>query len=212
MLRGYLDAVTSSGHVEGWAYDSESPMSPVNVSIVADDGRDLGQGIACSYREDLVDAGHAGGWCAFRIRLSESTTGIRSFGLVAIDRAGHPSLVLHQPIPYVVREEAPIRTIPDLIAADPTRIGSLDQLRGCDGLFKTFVKTQGIDAFVRAAYLYLLHRPADSSGKAAYRKHLRTRKVTPYGLLLVIADSDEYRSRFRQHCAPTMPAFPFRIG
>jgi hypothetical protein len=212
MLKGYLDAVTSSGHIAGWAYDSESPLSALNVSIVANDGRELGQGLACRFREDLLNAGHAAGWCAFRIKLTHSTTGIRSFGLVVINREAHPSLVLHQAVPYVVSEEAPIRTVKDLVAADPTQIGSLDQLRGCDEIFNRFVKTQGIDAFVRTAYLYLLHRPADASGHAAYRKHLRSRKVGPYGLLLAIADSDEYRSRSRQHFAPTNPAFPFQVG
>jgi Domain of unknown function (DUF4214) len=212
MLKGYLDAVTSSGHIEGWAYDSESPSSPLTVSIIADDGRELGQGIAGNFREDLLNAGHAAGWCAFRIKLTRSTTGIRSFGLVSIDRSAQPSLVLHQAVPYVVSEEAPIRTVADLVAADPTQIGSLDQLRGCDDLFNRFVKAQGIDAFVRAAYLYLLHRPADASGHMAYKKHLRSKKVTPYGLLLAIADSDEYRSRSRQHFAPTNSGFPFRVS
>jgi len=212
MLKGYLDAVTSSGHIEGWAYDSESPLSPLNVSIIAHDGRELGQGMACSFREDLLNAGHVAGWCAFRIKLTHSTTGILSFGLVVINQQAQPSLVLHQAVPYVVREEAPIRTIADLVTADPTQIGSLDQLRGFDSLFNAFIKAQGIDAFVRAAYLYLLHRPADASGHAAYKKYLRSKKVSPYGLLRAIADSGEYRSRPRQHFAPTNPAFPFRVG
>ena len=212
MLRGYLDAVTSSGHIEGWAYDTQSPFSALQVAIVAEDGRELGRCLACGYREDLLQAGYAAGWCAFRTRLTESPTGIRSFGLLALDNGASSNLIAYQSVPYVVREETPIQTVSELFASDPTQIGSLEQLRGCNELFSAFIKLKGVDAFVRAAYVYLLARTADPSGLAAYRRLLRSKKVTPYGLLLTIANSDEYRSRiWRQHCAPMMRAFPFRV-
>jgi hypothetical protein len=211
MLRGFLDVVTSSGHIEGWAYDSEDALGAMRVRIIADDGRELGSGSAHAYREDLAGAGHAAGWCAFRVRLAEST-GVRTFGLVAVDRAGREIILYRQAVPYAVREETPIRSLPELLVSDPTLIESLGQLRGCNPLFEQFIEAKGAAAFVAAVYVYLLSRPADGSGLTAYQAHLRSSRVSPYDLLVRIADSDEYRSRPRYHWAPTAPAFPFRLN
>ena len=211
MLKGYLDVLTSSGHIEGWAYDSEDMLRAVAVRIIAEDGRELGAGSAHSYRADLAAAGHAAGWCAFRIRLQEST-GVHLFGLVVTDRVGNQVVVQRQAVPYAVREEAPIGTLAELLDSDPTLIASLEQLRGCNPIFEAFIEAKGQDAFVRAVYVYLLGRPADAPGLNAYQSHLRSRRVSPLELLLTIADSDEYRSRPRFHWAPTAPAFPFRLN
>lgn len=210
MLRGYLDVVTSSGHIEGWAYDSEDPLAAVRVRIIADDDHELGVGTAHGYREDLAAAGHAAGWCAFRIRLKEST-GVRTFGLVVVDHEGGEVILHRQAVPYAVREETPIGSLSELLASDPTLIDSLEQLRGCNPLFERFIKTKGPAAFVGAVYVYLLGRPADGTGLNAYQTHLRSKRVSPYELLRTIADSDEYRSCPRHHWAPTAPAFPFRL-
>ncbi len=212
MLRGYLDAITSSGHIEGWAYDTEAPFAGLHVSVLADDGRCLGQGIAGGFREDLMAAGIAGGWCAFRIRLSSSTTGVRAFDLMRLAGKSGAELIARQSVPYVVREEEPIQTVSELIDADPTRITSLHQLSGCDFLFKQFVKANGSEAFVRTAYMYLLARSADPPGLLAYKRYMESKGVTPYGVLLAISDSEEYRSKERRHLAPTASAFPFLVA
>lgn len=211
MLKGYLDVVTSSGHIEGWAYDSEDVFGAVRVRITADEGREIGVGSAHRYREDLAEAGYAGGWCAFRIRLAEST-GVRTFGLIATDRKGREVLLQRRPVPYAVGEDSPICSLSGLFESDPTIISSLQQLRGCNPLFEQFIEANGSESFVRAVYVYLLGRPADTAGLKAYETHLRSKRVNPFELLLTIADSDEYRSRPRYHWAPTEPAFPFRLA
>lgn len=211
MLKGYLDVITSSGHIEGWAYNSEDALGALGVRIIADDHRELGAGSAHGYRADLAAAGHAAGWCAFRIRLVEST-GIHTFGLAARDAQGR-EVVLHRgAVPYSVHEETPIRSVAELIKGDPTLIASLEQLSGCNPLFEQFIKARGQAAFVKAIYVYLLGRPADTPGLDVYQAHLRSRRVTPFELLMTIADSDEYRSRPRHHWAPTAAAFPFRLN
>jgi hypothetical protein len=206
-----LDVVTSSGHIEGWAYDSDDALGAVRVRIIADDGRELGVGSANSYRDDLAGAGHAAGWCAFRIRLVEST-GVRAFGLVATDREGHEVVLQRRAVPYAVLEDTPIRSVAELLKSDPTLITSLEQLRGCNPFFEQFIKARGPAAFVRAVYVYLLGRPADAHGLEAYQTHLRSQRVSPFELLMTIADSDEYRSWPRYHWAPTASAFPFRLN
>jgi hypothetical protein len=211
MLKGYLDVVTSSGHIEGWAYDSEDLFGAVRVRITADDGREIGVGSAHRYREDLAEAGHAGGWCAFRIRLAAST-GVHRFGLVSADRNGRDVVLQRRAVPYAVREDSPICSLSELLESDPTLIGSLEQLRGCNQLFEQFIEAKGAETFIRAVYVYLLSRPADAVGLHAYQTHLCSKQVSPFELLLTIADSDEYRSRPRHHWAPTQPAFPFRLN
>jgi len=116
------------------------------------------------------------------------------------------------PMIYVSAGERPIATIDELIADDPTCIASLSHLRGCNGLFVEFIRRHGHADFVRAAYLYLLNRPADAKGLNEYVRYLRETRMPPWQFLLMLSDSDEYRSRARQHCAPTMAAFPFRIA
>jgi hypothetical protein len=182
------------------------------VAIVADDQRELAQGVAHGFRDDLADAGCAGGWCAFRVRLDAPAAGFRLQGLTVAQRNTRASIVRRESIPYLVSEERPIRTLVDLIASDPTLIKSLTQLRGCNKLFADFIRVKGPDAFVRTAYAYLLGRPADISGLRGYRNHLRAGMATPYELLLLMTDSEEYRGRPRQHCAPTTAAFPFRVS
>jgi hypothetical protein len=211
MLRGRLDSVTSTGYVVGWAYDTEKPFWPLEVAVMADDAREVAWGLAHGYRDDLVEGGCATGWCEFRLKLDPWPVVAPWRALSVVERATGRAIVRKEMLPFVMSEEKFIDTIDALLATDPTMIQSLQQLRGCEELFQTYIAAHGVDAFVRSAYVYLLSRPADDSGLAAYRNHLRAKKVTAYKLLLAIADSDEYRLRPRQHCAPTVGAFPFRV-
>jgi hypothetical protein len=65
MIRGHLDAVTSGGFAEGWAFDSDSPQVVVTVALRAADGTELGRGLANLHRADMADLGFRFGWCAF---------------------------------------------------------------------------------------------------------------------------------------------------
>jgi hypothetical protein len=69
---------------------------------------------------------------------------------------------------------------------------------------------RGVEAFVRAAYAYVLGRPADASGLASYGELLRKSTLTPLQLLTTLTDCDEFRSRPRLLAAPITTAFPFR--
>jgi Domain of unknown function (DUF4214) len=211
MLRGFLDAVTSSGHVEGWAYDTASPLRPLTVGILNDRGVELGWCTASRYRDDLATANCAAGWCAFRIRLGQPFRCVAGEGMTLIERHSGKHIIRRCPMSYISLNEAPIDNIADLMASDPTCISSLAQLRGCNELFGTIIKTRGIVEFVRTAYLYVLSRSADPSGLKAYAKHYESNSMLPHELLIILADSDEYRSKARRHCIPTNPAFPFRL-
>lgn len=212
MFKGYLDQLTSAGYAEGWAYDMTRPDEPITVSLVyAQNRSEIAQGIANGYRGDLVAAGCGSGWCAFRLKLGELAQRLQGKPLSLLERRSGLLILTREWTPLVALEETPLAALPDVIAADPTLLHSLGQLEGCRALFERFIDARGVDAFVRAAYIFLLNRPADPSGLASYGDHLRAKTLTPFGLLLAIAEGDEYRASARQHVAPTMPSFPFRI-
>lgn len=211
MFKGYLDAVTSAGLAHGWAFDPQAPWRAVQVLVVASDGREVAQGTANGFREDLVDAGCGSGWCAFSLRLAVAPWSVGWQALTLLDAGSRQPICRRGSTPYEVLEEPPLRTLEELVASDPTTLRSLDQLRGCEPLFNELIKARGAEVFVRAAYLYLLGRPADTVGLKHYVRHLQKSGVTSYRLLRLIADSEEYRSQPRQLSTPVMPGFPFRL-
>lgn len=92
---------------------------------------------------------------------------------------------------------------------DPTVLRSVDQLRGCGALFERYVAANGADAFVRAAFVYMLGRPVDAGGLATYTALLAGGELSPYGVLTALHGSDEFRAAPRLLCAPTEPGFVF---
>jgi hypothetical protein len=209
MLAGHIDGVTSSGFVEGWAFDSDAPAEPLAVAILDRDGEEVAWGLAHRYREDLM-AAHCGiGWCAFQLRAAVSISRLRKSPVTLVDHASRTEIHRADPAPYAEDGEALLADIADVTRSDPTVVNSVEQLRGCDKLFDRFVRQRGVEAFVRSAYVYVLGRPADAAGRALYGRLLRNGPMTPYGMLRTLYDSDEFRSRPRLPSAPNTPAFPF---
>jgi hypothetical protein len=211
-LRGALDGVCHSGYVQGWAYDTRSPLRPLCVMVLDQRRREVARGLAGGYRKDLAYEGHAAGWCALRLRLHEEPGKLAWQRLTLVRAPSRERIFRSESIPYLVTDTIQEAGLAGLVAADPTLIQSLDQLRACEALFDEYIEARGAEAFVRAAYRYLLSRPVDANGLTSSMKHLRARMLSPFGLMQTIADSEEYRSRPRPHCAPIMAAFPFRVA
>ncbi len=209
-LKGCLDAVTSSGFAEGWAFDQERPLRSLRISILREDTC-IGEAVANSFRKDLGDAGFGEGWCAFRARLSISPTIAYASPLVLVDQAS--GRVIHKPTSLTFHEDSDpeIHSVSQLVDLDPTVINTLDKLRSCHNTFNAFVKYRGIEAFVRAAYVFMLSRPADNEGVINYTRLIRQSMLEPLELLLILAESDEYRRVPRKLGAPNTAAFPFHI-
>jgi hypothetical protein len=210
MLRGYVDGIASSGYIEGWALDSEAPLDPLTIAILDDKGRELAWGLAHQYREDLSAAGFAVGWCGFRVRSSVPGSRLRQQALTLVDRSSGKEIVRRYPVPYAQDHEDVLSTIPEIIAADPTMTPSIFQLKGCDEILAVFLKERGVDAYVAAAYVYVLGRAVDPSGLGSYGNLIRENSLTPFQLLAILSDSDESRSRPRLLAAPNSAGFPFR--
>ncbi len=194
MFHGRIDAVTSSGYVEGWAFNPVAPLRPLSVAVLAGQ-KEVAQGIANRYRWDLADAGCGNGWCAFRLRLSSSVSRLRWQSLSLWDLARQTEI---QPadttVPLAEDHEPGLSALDDIIAADPTVVHAIEHLRGCGPAFEDFIATEGVDEFIRAAYVYILGRRADATGIALYTPKLQDGSLAPYDLLKTLYDSDEFRS------------------
>ncbi|MGA2044380.1 MAG: DUF4214 domain-containing protein [Roseiarcus sp.] len=207
MVRGHIDALLSSGYVEGWALDTNAPATSLPIAILEEPNVVLASGLANLFREDLVDAGCGVGWCAFRFRIAAPEK-LRRTMLTLVDLKSRAIIGRHDPVAFLYASEPDAGTIAHVIADDPTMIRSIEELRGCDVLFRNLILRGGVDAFVRAAYVYVLSRPADSDGLGHYGRQLRAGAMTPFNLLRALAASDEFRARPRQLVAPSSAAFP----
>jgi hypothetical protein len=209
LFHGRIDAVTSSGYVEGWAFNPAAPGRPLSVAVLAGQ-KEVAQGIANRYRWDLADAGCGNGWCAFRLRLSGSVSRLRRQDLSLWDLPRETEIHPAAEVPLAEDHEPGLSTLDDIIAADPTVVHAIEHLRGCGPAFVDFIATEGVDEFIRAAYVYILGRRADAACTALYMPRLQDGSLAPYELLKTLYDSDEFRSVPRQLIAPPEPGFLFQ--
>ena len=209
MFRGHLDSLTQGGFAEGWAFDDARPDLALIVSIHREDGPELGRGFAWAFRKDLAEHGLRHGWCAFRLRLSEGADTLRGTRLILRDAVGgaqiHASANWH--VPAVV--DAPCAKLSQVAAQDPTVLRGLHQLAGCGALFAAFIARHGAAEFVRAAHGYLLDRVPDHATLETHEGLLRMGAVTPFGLLMLLADTEAFRAQPRLLPSPASPGFVF---
>jgi hypothetical protein len=210
VLKGYVDGIASCGYVEGWAFSSETPLDPLTIAILDDKGRELAWGLAHHYREDLAAAGFAAGWCGFRVKTAVPVSRLTKRALTLVDRVSGAKILRRHPVPHAREREAVISTVADVVASDPTMTRSIFELKGCDDILERFLTERGVDAFVRAAYAYVLGRPVDPSGLASYSRIVAKKSLTPFQLLATLCASDEFRSRPHLLAAPNSARFPFR--
>ena len=210
MLKGYVDGIASSGYVEGWAFNSDTPLEPLTIAIVDDKDRELAWGLAHHYREDLCAAGLAAGWCGFRVKSAYPVSRLMKRALTLIDRSSGAKILRRYPVPHARERDVVLSSVADIVASDPTMMPSIFQLKGCDDILGRFMKERGAGALVRAAYAYVLGRPVDPSGLVSYSKLLEKKSLTPFQLLATLCASDEFRSRPRLLAAPNTARFPFR--
>jgi hypothetical protein len=210
-LHGALDGISLAGYVEGWAYDTKMLLCALPVAVIDYRSRIVARGLAGLYRKDLAYEDRGAGWCAFHLRLRDDPVALAWKRMTLVHADSRKRISRSECVAYLVSDPARQSGVAGLLADDPTVVQSLDQLRACEELFGEFIKYRGIEAFVRAAYRYLLLRPVDPSGLSSSTEHLRAGSLSPFGLIQTLGDSDEYRSRPRKHCAPIMPAFPFKL-
>jgi len=209
MISGRLERLYSEGYFEGWAFDQEAPERPLRIEIRAADGRVVAEGLANLYRDDLANARQGLGWCAFRLRFAEPARELRRSVLALHDGASGFRIHFALQVPFIAGDGPTWSPGEDAAGFDPFVIERPSQLRACQGLFARFVRARGANAFVRAAYIYMLGRRADPETLAIHSEMLRKGSLTPFRLLEMIAETAEFRARPRALAAPNAPGFPF---
>ncbi len=209
MRLGHLDAVTQAGVIEGWACDPDQPGTTLALAVLLEDGTEVAAGRAELFRSDLMEAQLRYGWCAFRLWSALVPDALAAQPLRLVETATGAVLHVQPHLPFRYVEHRDCETVAAVVEEDPTMLRSIDQLAGCGELFATFIAREGLPAFIRAAYGYVLGRPADPVGFASYEKLMRRGALTPFGLLSILADSGEFRSRPRLLPSPVQPAFVF---
>jgi hypothetical protein len=84
-LRGWIDSVSETGLVKGWAQDEANPNLPMLLEILVD-GQLVDTVLACDHRGDLAEAGIAQGNCSFTVALP-ATIAPTSYASLAVRRA-----------------------------------------------------------------------------------------------------------------------------
>jgi hypothetical protein len=209
MISGRLEKLFSGGYVEGWAFDSQAPERPLVIDVRTGAGGVIAQGLANLFRDDLADRGEGLGWCAFRLRLAKPAAEFMRHPLALHDKDSGFRIDFAAEIPFIDGDVLTGNLGWNVAGSDPFVIGSISQLRACEDQFARFVRTKGVNAFVRAAYIYALGRLADPESLAIHGDMMRNGRLAPFRLLKMIADTKEFRSRPRELAAPNAPGFPF---
>jgi hypothetical protein len=210
MLRGHLDIATSSGYIEGWAFDSDNVLRAVPVTARVG-GEEIASGLANRYRWDLIDANCGTGWSAFRLKLSRCPANLAEQTVDLIETVSGCKLCSVTDLAIVVDQESPPTLLRDVIGSDPTMVYSIEALRGCVSVLESFLGIAGPEGFVRAAYIYILGRFADAAATAAYGTQLCDGTLAPYDLLKILYESAEFQSDPRLLAAPPDPGFAFHL-
>jgi hypothetical protein len=168
--------------------------------------------LAHLYRADLVTANCGVGWCAFRLRTDHSVGQLRISPLRLVECHTGSVIAETDNVNYAEDSDIPLETIADVVRTDPTCLSSIEQLSGCNPMFDDFIKSRGVDAFIRSAYAYVLGRAADIGGLAVYGNLIRKGMITPNAVIQTLANSAEFQTRPRSLLAPNMVGFPFKAG
>jgi hypothetical protein len=208
MLRGHIDGLTPCGCIEGWALDTQQPLSMRHVSIFDSKGIEQGSGYAHRYRPDLVEGKLGTGWHGFRIRLRRMAD-LGASILILVDRLAGRQLHVSERLTLLDEEVVTIDSVESLLKTDPTTINSIDDLAGCESVFNATIGERGVEGFISLAYIYVLARAADPSAIATYSKEMRNGEISPFELLTILADTDEFRLRPRLLASPVALGFPF---
>lgn len=209
MIRGRLETLYSQGYIEGWAYDADDLARPLPVEIRGPDGVAVARGLALGYRDSLARAKLAGGWCSFRLRTERPAEELRKVGLGLYESVSGERLYFADAVAYADGWAPEFEKGADGMLLDPFVIDRVSQLRDLSELFDAFIRARGVEAFVRTAYVYLLGRAADVEGVALHGHMIEEKTLSPYGLLELLSETQEFRARPRLLAAPKAPAFPF---
>ncbi|MGG5821764.1 hypothetical protein [Falsiroseomonas sp. HW251] len=209
-MRGHLDALTAGDFAEGWAFDPADLGRVLEIVLRDSYGEEVGRGLANLYRADLARIGYRLGWCAFRLHLSRPAEALR--GRTLFLHEATTGAELHASSDPAWRDRPPFEgcaSVEAVIAQDPTVVRSIEHLAGCAALLAHHIERHGPAEFVHAAHAYVLARAPDAASATLHERLLRAGALTPLGLLMLLAGSEEFRSAPRLLASPADPGFVF---
>ncbi|WP_093565602.1 DUF4214 domain-containing protein [Methylobacterium sp. 174MFSha1.1] len=209
MLCGKLTVVHGGVRLLGWACDTNKPSHPLTIAVTSE-GKMVARAVANQHSNEILQFGAPHAWCSFNALLAiEIKEGFEPYLTL---RDYQTSRVLDGMKPILKADLPPseIANIDDLVHSDPTTLRDIAELSTCGAIFEEFVRSEGEESFVAAAYVYILGRPADAGGLKSYSSRLREKKVTSYDLLRALANSNEFKSKPRLLSSPASSGFPFR--
>jgi hypothetical protein len=210
MIRGHLDALTPGGFAEGWAFDDQDRDRVLTVRLTGPEEEELGLGLARMFRADLARIGYRYGWCGFRLRLARPAEDLRGVAMTLCDAATGTAIHATDKAGWAARPQLDTcASMEAVLAQDPTVLRSLEHLAGCAEILAGYLARHGAEEFVRAAHAYVLQRPPDAATQASQERLLARGAVTPFGLLLLLAETEEFRRVPRLLPAPAEPGFAF---
>ena len=131
---GHVDALTSSGYLEGWAHDPERPGHALEIAVLVQD-REVGRGLANRFRWDLADVGCGIGWCAFRLRVDGAVSALRRGPVVVMDVIRKAEIYRTGQLPVI--EDSEIYPI-DIGRSNPDRSHRCAERRSVARLWRAF--------------------------------------------------------------------------
>jgi hypothetical protein len=209
LLHGHIDTATSSGYVEGWAWDTDNPLRAVEI-FVRSENEEVAAGLANRYRHDLMQSGCGTGWCAFRLKLKRPVADLAAHPLTLHEAASGGQLFRLHTVNVTDDTEEQLHTLDQVLESDPTRVYTIDALEGCASIMTSYLQSVGAEAFVRAAFIYMLARPAGPDAMADFLPRLRAQTLTPFELLKILYETEEFASGPRMIAAPPDPGFVFQ--
>jgi hypothetical protein len=205
MIQGRLEKLFAEGALTGWAWDAEAPAQPVAIRARLPHGKVIGEGLANLYRDELAEARIGLGWCGFRLRLASPAL----LGPIELIASTTGVLLDAREPAFVPTSSSAIGEGAEKALFDPFTVKTISQLRACEPLFQGYVRARGVDAFVRAAYVYLLGRAVDPENRTLHTAMLRNGAMSPRQLIEWLADTEEFAATAKTLAAPNTPGFPF---
>jgi len=208
MTRAFVDTLSASGLIEGWARGGNEHQ-PLGLEFWLDDER-VGAAKADMFRADLLNAGighgHYGYRCQLRPRAKmHGRLELREIGSRAVlalhdippEKALTPVRRRTRPVEYLL-VKPPSWTMADFAGAVP----SFDAEKILGDL--------GPRRFVTYLYRFLLGRWPEPQEYAHYLPHMRRGVLNALDVVRIVLGSDEHKAKHITPAAPFDARYPFK--
>jgi hypothetical protein len=204
---GFIDTISSTGYVEGWAISNKNNFDAVPVCVLWED-KPIGIGIANLFRSDLLTAGVGHGWHAFRIRVDHTFETQTTLRLLLVELRTTSLIAMAElPCPATLSRKLP--NVDSVLEESDLKVTDISSLALTKTAIDAFVARYGVEEFVACGYCYILGRPADPGGHRSYTELISSGEMEPLVFLSILFNSTERRESKWPVLAPSDSGFIF---